>query len=92
MDVNVNITGINENEKNPKNSYSFDPRIIMDPDFKTSIELTGDKIDNMIEEVDKYYNIYDDPEVSFTIRKMLRSRAEFLDSYRNFKDWFKRNR
>lgn len=90
MDINVNISGINE--KNSRQNRSIDPRIIMDPNFESSIELTKNDIDSMVDEIDKYYNIGRDQKLKSLIRETMYLRVEFLKKYRELRSWYKNNR
>ena len=86
MDININI---NNNEKDNKR---FDPKSVLSSDFKNEIENKTEDINNMIDEIDKYYNIRSDKELSNIIRTMMESRIKFLDSYAKFSDWYKKHR
>lgn len=92
MDINVNITGVGDNDNRRNSSLSFDPRIILDPEFESSVEITKDKIENMIDEIDKYYNIHKDPKLRTLIREVIESRALFLNKYHEFKSWYNKNK
>lgn len=92
MDINVNITGVGDNDNGKNSSLSFDPRIILDPEFESSVEITMDKINSMIDEIDKYYNIRRDPKLRTLIREVIESRALFLNKYHEFKSWYNKNK
>lgn len=92
MDINVNITGVGDNDNRNNSSLSFDPRIILDPEFESSVELTMDKINSMINEIDKYYNIRKDPKLRTLICEVIESRALFLNKYHDFKSWYNKNK
>lgn len=89
MDININV---NNNESGKQNSFSFDPKEILNPDFKNGIENLTTKVNEMIDEIDKYYNINQDRQLKVWIRDMIESRIKFLESYAKFSDWYKKNR
>lgn len=86
MNININI---NNNEKEEK---KFNPKSVLSQEFKKDVEDKTEEINNMIDEIDKYYNIRADKELSNIIRTMMESRIKFLDSYAKFSDWYKKHR
>jgi len=86
MNININI---NNNEKEEK---KFNPKSVLSQEFKKDVEDKTEEINNMIDEIDKYYNIRADKELSNIIRIMMESRIKFLDSYAKFSDWYKKHR
>ena len=89
MDININV---NNNENGSQKYFSFDPKEILSPDFKNGIENLTDKVNEMIEEIDKYYNINQDRQLKEWIRDMMESRIKFMESYTKFSEWYKNNR
>jgi hypothetical protein len=86
MDININI---NNNEKEEK---KFNPKSVLSQEFKKDVEDKTEEINNMIDEIDKYYNIRADKELSNIIRTMMESRIKFLDAYERFSSWYKKHR
>ena len=60
--------------------------------FKLDIENRAEKVNEMIEEIDKYYNIDKDSTLKKLIRDMIESRIKFIESYAKFSEWYKKNR
>lgn len=92
--MEVNIFNIENKDKGiySGKSFSFDPEYILGPNFKLDIENRAEKVNEMIEEIDKYYNINKDPALKKLIRDMVESRIKFIESYAKFTDWYKKNR
>ena len=93
--MQVNIFNTVNQEKGiygRKLSFSFDPETILGPNFKLDIENRAEKVNEMIEEIDKYYNIDKDPVLKGWIRDMIESRIKFIDSYAKFSEWYRKNR
>lgn len=86
MNININI---NNNEREEK---KFNPKSVLSQEFKKDVEDKTEEINNMIDEIDKYYNVRSDKELSNIIRTMMESRIKFLDSYAKFSDWYKKHR
>lgn len=92
--MEINIFNVENKDKGVYNgkSFSFDPESILGPNFKLDIENRAEKANEMIEEIDKYYNINKDPELKKLIRDMIESRIKFIESYAKFSEWYKKNR
>lgn len=92
--MEVNIFNIENKDKGiySGKTFSFDPESILGPNFKLEIENRAEKVNEMIEEIDKYYNINKDPELKKIIQNMIKSRIEFIESYAKFSEWYKKNR
>lgn len=92
MEINIfNVENKNKGVYSGK-SFSFDPESILGPNFKLEIENRAEKVNEMIEEIDKYYNINKDPTLKKLIRDMIESRIKFIESYAKFSEWYKKNR
>ena len=92
--MEINIFNVENKDKGiySGKSFSFDPESILGPNFNLEIENRAEKVDEMIEEIDKYYNIDKDPALKKLIRDMIESRIKFIESYTKFSDWYKKNR
>ena len=92
--MEINIFNVENKDKRVygSKSYSFDPESILGPNFKLEIENRAEKVNEMIEEIDKYYNINKDPTLKKLIRDMIESRIKFIESYAKFSEWYKKNR
>ena len=88
---NININEAkNNNECNNKSNLSFDPKIILEPEFVNKVEVTNKMFTEMIDEIEKYYCIDENSDLSNLIKRMIRIRYEFLDDYNKFKNWYDR--
>ena len=92
--MEINIFNVENKDKGvySSKSFSFDPESILSPNFKLDIENRAEKANEMIEEIDRYYNINKDPELKKLIRDMIESRIKFIESYAKFSEWYKKNR
>ena len=92
--MEINIFNVENKDKRiyGSKSFSFDPESILGPNFKLDIENRAEKVNEMIEEIDKYYNINKDPTLKKLIRDMIESRIKFIESYAKFSEWYKKNR
>ena len=92
--MEINIFNVENKDKSVYSgkSFSFDPESILGPNFKLDIENRAEKVNEMIEEIDKYYNINKDPTLKKLIRDMIESRIKFIESYAKFSEWYKKNR
>lgn len=92
--MEINIFNVENKDKGiySGKSFSFDPESILGPNFKLEIENRAEKVNEMIEEIDKYYNINKDPTLKKLIRDMIESRIKFIESYAKFSEWYKKNR
>ena len=92
--MEINIFNVENKDKGVYSgkSFSFDPESILGPNFKLEIENRAEKVNEMIEEIDKYYNINKDPTLKKLIRDMIESRIKFIESYVKFSEWYKKNR
>lgn len=92
--MEINIFNVENKDKGVYSgkSFSFDPESILGPNFKLEIENRAEKVNEMIEEIDKYYNINKDPVLKKLIRDMIESRIKFIESYTKFSEWYKKNR
>ena len=92
--MEINIFNVENKDKGVYSgkSFSFDPESILGPNFKLEIENRAEKANEMIEEIDKYYNINKDPTLKKLIRDMIESRIKFIESYAKFSEWYKKNR
>ena len=92
--MEINIFNVENKDKGiySGKSFSFDPESILGPNFKLEIENRAEKANEMIEEIDKYYNINKDPTLKKLIRDMIESRIKFIESYTKFSEWYKKNR
>lgn len=92
--MEINIFNVENKDKRVYSgkSFSFDPESILGPNFKLDIENRAEKVNEMIEEIDKYYNINKDPTLKKLIRDMIESRIKFIESYAKFSEWYKKNR
>lgn len=92
--MEINIFNVENKDKGVYSgkSFSFDPESILGPNFKLDIENRAEKANEMIEEIDKYYNINKDPTLKKLIRDMIESRIKFIESYAKFSEWYKKNR
>lgn len=92
--MEINIFNVENKDKGVYSgkSFSFDPESILGPNFKLDIENRAEKVNEMIEEIDKYYNINKDPTLKKLIRDMIESRIKFIESYAKFSEWYKKNR
>ena len=92
--MEINIFNVENKDKSvySSKSLSFDPESILGPNFKLDIENRAEKANEMIEEIDKYYNINKDPTLKKLIRDMIESRIKFIESYAKFSEWYKKNR
>lgn len=92
--MEINIFNVENKDKRVygSKSFSFDPESILGPNFKLEIENRAEKVNEMIEEIDKYYNINKDPTLKKLIRDMIESRIKFIESYAKFSEWYKKNR
>ena len=92
--MEINIFNVENKDKGiySGKSFSFDPESILGPNFKLEIENRTEKANEMIEEIDKYYNINKDPTLKKLIRDMIESRIKFIESYTKFSEWYKKNR
>ena len=92
--MEINIFNVENKDKGVYSgkSFSFDPESILGPNFKLEIENLAEKVNEMIEEIDKYYNINIDPTLKKLIRDMIESRIKFIESYTKFSEWYKKNR
>lgn len=92
--MEINIFNVENKDKDVYSSktFSFDPESILGPNFKLDIENRAEKINEMIEEIDKYYNINKDPELKKLIRDMIESRIKFIISYSKFSEWYNKNK
>ena len=92
--MEINIFNVENKDKGVYSgkSFSFDPESILGPNFKLEIENLAEKVNEMIEEIDKYYNINRDPTLKKLIRDMIESRIKFIESYTKFSEWYKKNR
>lgn len=92
--MEINIFNVENKDKDVYSgkSFSFDPESILGPNFKLDIENRAEKVNEMIEEIDKYYNINKDPTLKKLIRDMIESRIKFIESYAKFSEWYKKNR
>lgn len=92
--MEINIFNVENKDKGiySGKSFSFDPESILGPNFKLEIENRAEKVNEMIEEIDKYYNINKDPALKKLIQNMIKSRVEFIESYTKFSEWYKKNR
>ena len=92
--MEINIFNVENKDKGVYSgkSFSFDPESILGPNFKLEIENLAEKVNEMIEEIDRYYNINKDPELKKLIRDMIESRIKFIESYAKFSEWYKKNR
>lgn len=92
--MEINIFNVENKDKcvYSGKSFSFNPESILGPNFKLDIENRAEKANEMIEEIDKYYNINKDPTLKKLIRDMIESRIKFIESYAKFSEWYKKNR
>jgi hypothetical protein len=92
--MEINIFNVENKDKGiySGKSFSFDPESILGPNFKLDIENRVEKVNEMIEEIDRYYNINKDPTLKKLIRDMIESRIKFIESYAKFSEWYKKNR
>ena len=92
--MEINIFNVENKDKGvySSKSFSFDPESILGLNFKLDIENRAEKVNEMIEEIDKYYNINKDPTLKKLIRDMIESRIKFIESYAKFSEWYKKNR
>lgn len=92
--MEINIFNVENKDKGVYSgkSFSFDPESILGPNFKLDIENRAEKANEMIEEIDRYYNINKDPTLKKLIRDMIESRIKFIESYTKFSEWYKKNR
>ena len=92
--MEINIFNVENKDKDVYSgkSFSFDPESILGSNFKLDIENRAEKVNEMIEEIDKYYNINKDPTLKKLIRDMIESRIKFIESYTKFSEWYKKNR
>ena len=92
--MEINIFNVENKDKGVYSgkSFSFDPESILGPNFKLDIENRAEKVNEMIDEIDKYYNINKDPTLKKLIRNMIESRIKFIESYAKFSEWYKKNR
>lgn len=92
--MEINIFNVKNKDKGVYSgkSFSFDPESILGPNFKLDIENRAEKVNEMIEEIDKYYNINKDPTLKKLIRDTIESRIKFIESYAKFSEWYKKNR
>ena len=92
--MEINIFNVENKDKGVYSgkSFSFDPESILGPNFKLEIENRAEKVNEMIEEINKYYNINKDPTLKKLIRDMIESRIKFIESYAKFSEWYKKNR
>ena len=92
--MEINIFNVENKDKGVYSgkSFSFDPESILGPNFKLEIENRAEKVNEMIEEIDKYYNINKNPTLKKLIRDMIESRIKFIESYAKFSEWYKKNR
>ena len=92
--MEINIFNVENKDKGiySGKSFSFDPESIRSPNFKLEIENRAEKVNEMIEEIDKYYNINKDPTLKKLIQDMIESRIKFIESYTKFSEWYKKNR
>ena len=92
--MEINIFNVENKDKGiySGKSFSFDPESILGPNFKLDIENRAEKVNEMIEEIDKYYNINKDPTLKKLIRDMIESRIKFIESYAKFSEWYKKHR
>lgn len=92
--MEINIFNVENKDKGiySSKSFSFDPESILSPNFKLEIENRAEKVNEMIEEIDKYYNINKDPTLKKLIQDMIESRIKFIESYTAFSEWYKKNR
>ena len=92
--MEINIFNVENKDKGiySGKSFSFDPESIIGPNFKLDIENQAEKVNEMMEEIDKYYNINKDPTLKKLIRDMIESRIKFIESYAKFSEWYKKNR
>lgn len=92
--MEINIFNVENKDKGiySGKSFSFDPESILSPNFKLEIENRAEKVNEMIEEIDKYYNINKDPTLKKLIQDMVESRIKFIESYAKFSEWYKKNR
>lgn len=92
--MEINIFNVENKDKGVYSGklFSFDPESILGPNFKLDIENRAEKVNEMIEEIDKYYNINKDPTLKKLIRDMIESRIKFIESYTKFSEWYKKNR
>lgn len=92
--MEINIFNVENKDKRVygSKSFSFDPESILGPNFELEIENRAEKVNEMIEEIDKYYNINKDPTLKKLIRDMIESRIKFIESYAKFSEWYKKNR
>ena len=92
--MEINIFNVENKDKGVYSgkSFSFDPESILGPNFKLDIENRAEKAYEMIEEIDRYYNINKDLELKKLIRDMIESRIKFIESYAKFSEWYKKNR
>mgnify|MGYP001772401797 FL=1 len=92
--MEINIFNVENKDKGVYSgkSFSFNPESILGPNFKLDIENRAEKVNEMIEEIDKYYNINKDPTLKKLIRDMIESRIKFIESYAKFSEWYKKNR
>ena len=92
--MEINIFNVENKDKGVYSgkSFSFDPESILGPNFKLDIENRAEKVNEMIEEIDKYYNINKDLTLKKLIRDMIESRIKFIESYTKFSEWYKKNR
>lgn len=92
--MEINIFNVENKDKGVYSgkSFSFDPESILGSNFKLEIENRAEKVNEMIEEIDKYYNINKDPTLKKLIRDMIESRIKFIESYTKFSEWYKKNR
>ena len=58
--MEINIFNVENKDKGVYSgkSFSFDPESILGPNFKLEIENRAEKVNEMIEEIDKYYFMY----------------------------------
>ena len=92
--MEINIFNVENKDKGvySSKSFSFDPESILGLNFKLDIENRAEKVNEMIEEIDKYYNIDKDSTLKKLIRDMIESRIKFIESYAKFSEWYKKNR
>ena len=92
--MEINIFNVENKDKGvySSKSFSFDPESILGQNFKLDIENRAEKVNEMIEEIDKYYNIDKDSTLKKLIRDMIESRIKFIESYAKFSEWYKKNR
>lgn len=92
--MDINIFNFENKDKDicSNKTFSFNPEYILGPNFKLDIENRAEKVNEMIDEIDKYYNINKDPALKKIIHDMIESRLRFIDSYTAFSEWYNKNR